>query len=216
MSHFWWPDLLELEGVVLVGSVTVHSGGTLHLMNAIVLQSQVSAESGATVTRESTASGLAAEAANQCAQSYTTLNDAYRATSHATTVRHCDSATGESPPGTGVGGGRWYRFSGAGGDALPLSPPGSLHCGTDATGWLSGWDGGVGTGCSEEPQAYGRTTGALLEDGGASVVDERTEVIGGPMGEKFQDDCTNPGITMQTARCSKAAARAQGQPEPRR
>ena len=51
-------------------------------------------------------------------------------------------------------------------DALPLTSPGPGHCGTYKTGWLSGWDGGVGTGCSEEPQAYGRTTGALLEDGG--------------------------------------------------
>ena len=40
-----------------------------------------------------------------------------------------------------MGGGRWYRFAGSGGDALPLSPPGTGHCGTGATGWLSGWAG---------------------------------------------------------------------------
>jgi hypothetical protein len=40
---------------------------------------------------------------------------------------------------TGVGGNRWYRFVGAAGDALPLSPPGVDHCGTSKAGWLSGW-----------------------------------------------------------------------------
>jgi len=40
-----------------------------------------------------------------------------------------------------VGGGRWYRFAGSGGDALPLSRPGVDHCGTHRTGWLSGWAG---------------------------------------------------------------------------
>ena len=70
---------------------------------------------------------------------------------------------------TGVGGDRWYRFEGAGGDALPLKPPGverrdeqcgpekcacsrgcpqcadtwpphdRLYCGTSNGGWLSGW-----------------------------------------------------------------------------
>ena len=41
---------------------------------------------------------------------------------------------------TSVGGGRWYRFAGAGGDALALEPPVSGHCGTAWAGWLSGWD----------------------------------------------------------------------------
>ena len=40
-----------------------------------------------------------------------------------------------------MGGGRWYRLAGSGGDALPLSSPGDHHCGTTATGWLSGWAG---------------------------------------------------------------------------
>ena len=40
-----------------------------------------------------------------------------------------------------MGGGRWYRFAGSGGDALPLSHPGDFHCGTAGTGWLSGWAG---------------------------------------------------------------------------
>ena len=40
-----------------------------------------------------------------------------------------------------MGGGRWYRLAGSGGDALPLSHPGAYHCGTHDTGWLSGWAG---------------------------------------------------------------------------
>ena len=40
---------------------------------------------------------------------------------------------------TGLGGGPWYRFVGAGGDALPTTPPGGSHCGTQGAGWLSGW-----------------------------------------------------------------------------
>ena len=43
-----------------------------------------------------------------------------------------------------MGGGRWYRLAGSGGDALPLSSPGGDnrgHCGTRYTGWLSGWAG---------------------------------------------------------------------------
>ena len=40
-----------------------------------------------------------------------------------------------------MGGGRWYRLAGSGGDALPLSHPGKQHCGTAAPGWLSGWAG---------------------------------------------------------------------------
>ena len=40
-----------------------------------------------------------------------------------------------------MGGGRWYRLAGSGGDALPLTRPGAYHCGTYAPGWLSGWAG---------------------------------------------------------------------------
>ena len=40
-----------------------------------------------------------------------------------------------------MGGGRWYRLAGSGGDALPLSHPGDSHCGTVYPGWLSGWAG---------------------------------------------------------------------------
>ena len=40
-----------------------------------------------------------------------------------------------------MGGGRWYRLAGSGGDALPLTSPGVNHCGTYYPGWLSGWAG---------------------------------------------------------------------------
>ena len=65
------------------------------------------------------------------------LTDAWRATSNGD-GNHGDCVSG-SNGATGVGGGRWYHFSGEGGNALPL-PPGIRHCGTDYTGWLTGWD----------------------------------------------------------------------------
>eukprot|EP01047_Picozoa_sp_COSAG01_P067313 COSAG01_NODE_9481_length_2435_cov_2.250856_2_plen_183_part_00 len=100
----------------------------------------------------------------QCLAPYTTLTDAYRATSTGSGHHYdCAGATGPGGRyvGTGVGGGGWYRFSGAGGDALPLQPPGPNQCGTDYTGWLTGWDGGggAGTGCTSPGNAVYTTTG---------------------------------------------------------
>ena len=70
----------------------------------------------------------------QCFQPYTTLRDSWRSTSTG------DGNHGDCSKKTGVGGGRWYRFAGAGGDALPLTDPGGYgHCGTQDPGWLSGW-----------------------------------------------------------------------------
>jgi hypothetical protein len=136
-----------ISGGVIDGSARVEAGGTLRLMSAIILPSQINAVAG-TVMRESSASGLASQCSTLAGR-YTTLSDAYRATSagpgtHGDCVARgpctrapCFRANG----GTGVGGGGWYRFSGPGGDALPLHSPGENHCGTDLTGWLSGWDG---------------------------------------------------------------------------
>ena len=86
----------------------------------------------------------------QCYKPYTNVDDAWRATSHG---QHGPEGKtmGDRPLGeedcaldlsqaTGVGDDDWYRFSGVGGDALPLQSPGEYHCGTDAPGWLSGWD----------------------------------------------------------------------------
>ena len=76
---------------------------------------------------------------------YEPLSDAWRATSqgggaHTDYPTGCSSLPHRLQP-TGVGGGRWYRLAGSGGDALPLSHPGKDHCGAYGTGWLSGWAG---------------------------------------------------------------------------
>ena len=70
-----------------------------------------------------------------------------------------------------MGGGRWYRLAGSGGDALPLSHPGDYHCGTHATGWLSGWAGE-----GDPPQSY---TGAGRYPAAAEGVAEMTACFAG-------------------------------------
>ena len=78
---------------------------------------------------------------------------------------------------TGVGGGKWYRFSGAGGDALPLKPPGGLHCGTGGAGWLSAFpssNAGSPPTTYTTPGVYpasGIATGTVCFDHGTSAVD---------------------------------------------
>ena len=70
-----------------------------------------------------------------------------------------------------MGGGRWYRLAGSGGDALPLSPPGDHHCGTRGTGWLSGWAGE-----GDPPISY---SGAGRYPAAAEGVAEMTACFGG-------------------------------------
>eukprot|EP01046_Picozoa_sp_COSAG06_P011042 COSAG06_NODE_620_length_13728_cov_23.894563_4_plen_660_part_00 len=41
--------------------------------------------------------------------------------------------------GTGVGGGRWYRFIGKDNTGMATAPVANDHCGTAWPGWLSGW-----------------------------------------------------------------------------
>lgn len=111
--------------------------------------------------------GAAATPAAQCASlagKYTNLSDSWRATTHQTTKQQfdhnmwmgdaagksgsprssdgCHTRSGKPEPNaachTGVGGGRWYRFVGPGGDALPLTPPRRHSCGSDGGIWLSG------------------------------------------------------------------------------
>ena len=89
---------------------------------------------------------LEAQAQAQCSQPYTTLRDSWRSTGTG------DGTHGDCSSKTGVGGGRWYRFAGAGGDALPLTPPGPNHCGTLLPGWLSGWATPQGGG--DPPRSY--------------------------------------------------------------
>eukprot|EP01048_Picozoa_sp_COSAG05_P007012 COSAG05_NODE_479_length_9424_cov_38.098552_6_plen_263_part_00 len=83
----------------------------------------------------------------QCSLPYITLRDSWRSISTADQVppggpHHGDRTTCSSryTLATTVGGERWYRFAGPGGDALPLVSPGVNHCGTTYTGWLSGWN----------------------------------------------------------------------------
>ena len=95
-------------------------------------------------------SGRAATVSPQCQQPYVSLDDHWRATTHGGTgpvggySGDVSNASGTTTVAcrkvaTGVGGGQWYRFSGSGGDALPLRSPHCLHCGTDRVGWLSAW-----------------------------------------------------------------------------
>ena len=101
---------------------------------------------------------------NQCTLPYKNVTDAWRNISHLAKgpggwmgdvklgYRECGTDI-EPTQATGVGGGGWYRFGGSGGDALPLTPQGIHHCGTDRTGWLSGWDAGGGV--AAPPGSYG-------------------------------------------------------------
>ena len=93
---------------------------------------------------------------NQCTLPYKNVTDAWRNISHLAKgpggwmgdvklgYRECGTDI-EPTQATGVGGGGWYRFGGAGGDALPLQPPARrggdkwrAACGTYDQGWLSG------------------------------------------------------------------------------
>eukprot|EP01048_Picozoa_sp_COSAG05_P019330 COSAG05_NODE_2999_length_2423_cov_23.041308_2_plen_232_part_00 len=114
---------LSVSGGSLDGTVTVAQNGTVHLQNVVW--------EGFAVASASNDGPYALPW--QCFQPHTTLRDSWRSTGTGQGT-HCDQSSG-----TGVGGGRWYRFAGAGGDALPLTPPGGDHCGTGYPGWLSGW-----------------------------------------------------------------------------
>ena len=79
-----------------------------------------------------------------------------------------------------MGGGRWYRLAGSGGDALPLTSPGVNHCGTYDPGWLSGWAGE-----GDPPLSY---SGAGRYPAAAEGVAEMTACFdygynGGPCGD---------------------------------
>tara|TARA_B110000208_G_scaffold141306_1_gene170540 strand:+ start:208 stop:3108 length:2901 start_codon:yes stop_codon:yes gene_type:complete len=96
------------------------------------------------------------------------MTDAHSATT--SPILPCDSGDWQA---TGLGGEGWYRFLGAGGDALPTSPPGEFHCGTQAAGWLSDWPygnlrcDGDGTVCGPA-EAGGRCGGTLGTPGRCS------------------------------------------------
>jgi hypothetical protein len=153
---------VTISGGAIIDEIRVASGGMLD-MRAIIVPPQVTIvndmsamEMSAILTR-----GVAASPAAQCAllaDKYTNLSNAWRATSNGGTAPPGsggmgDVLTGESHcssqhRATDVGGGGWYRFVGAGGDALPLTTPGYVHCGTDNSGWLSGWDANTAQACT--------------------------------------------------------------------
>ena len=51
--------------------------------------------------------------------------------------QNCDkiNSGGGSPDWKGAG---WYRFTGGAGTRITEQPPGPLHCGTGAPGWVNG------------------------------------------------------------------------------
>ena len=69
--------------------------------------------------------------------SYTVLNDASRSVSYGRGKYYCDKQDSSylSPDWAGPA---WYRFTMPAGTHIPESSPGQYHCGTQATGWLSG------------------------------------------------------------------------------
>ena len=134
---------LSLANVAVAGDLTVQGGGSLSVSggslsgdiysaaNATVRLSGVVWRGQALTMSPSLSDG--GYGSLQCFAPYTTLRDSWRSTGTGS-GSHCDQSSK-----TGVGGGRWYRFAGAGGDALPLTSPGVNHCGTRYPGWLSGW-----------------------------------------------------------------------------
>ena len=150
--------LLSLVGVEVgritvlgAGSLSISGGGVVDDVNVaaagIVWLSQVTWQGQTLSTSGATETGSL-----RCFASYATVSDAWRATSYTADRSHGDCAIGTPGWGntqqTDVGGGRWYRFEGAAGDALPLTSPGGIgKCGTSYSGWLSGWEhvGGVDT-----------------------------------------------------------------------
>ena len=97
----------------------------------------------------------------QCSKPYSNVSDAWRAVTnwHGTgpggktmgDLKVGDSHCNQYTQATGVGGGGWFRFVGAGGDALSQYARADGHCGTDKPGFLSAWNtttDGVGTGCN--------------------------------------------------------------------
>ena len=97
----------------------------------------------------------------QCSKPYSNVSDAWRAVTNwhgagpggktMGDLKLGDSHCNQYTHATGVGGGGWFRFVGAGGDALSQYARADGHCGTDKPGFLSAWNtttDGVGTGCN--------------------------------------------------------------------
>ena len=126
---------LSLTAMVVAGSLTVAAAGALHLSQVVFDGDNynLALTEGSIFTRQ----GGTEPFSGQCDQPYTTLNDAWRATG--------------SGPGDRTDYGRatgWYRFAGVSGDAMPLETPGTDHCDSRRSGWLSGWSGEMAPGPS--------------------------------------------------------------------
>jgi hypothetical protein len=152
------------------GTLTVMPGGSLVLANivvsAIVVQSRgrlsvtggsigtIAVSPNATVELNNVAYHqqtltLTTSENLQCSQPYTTIsNQAWRSPDRYTQWT-ADGVHHDTLAASGVGGNRWYRFTGANGVplALPTSAPDpsnwggqTLGCGARLPGWLSGWD----------------------------------------------------------------------------
>eukprot|EP01046_Picozoa_sp_COSAG06_P004682 COSAG06_NODE_199_length_20418_cov_43.318421_15_plen_260_part_00 len=137
---------LVLEGVSLAGSLTVQNDGALHLSQVAFVGHtyDVLLAETAVFTRQ----GGADPFDSQCSRPYITLIDAWRSVTNGhngEVIADKASCNDAWAHGTGVGGERWYRFTGDGGNALPLTTPGPDHCGASFPGWLAGGiDGGQG------------------------------------------------------------------------
>ena len=166
---------LSVSGGSLEGDITAAFNSTVHLTN-VLCKGQIS-EKGE------------AQAQAQCSQPYTTLRDSWRST------RTGEGSHGDCSSKTGVGGGRWYRFAGAGGDALPLTRPGKSHCGTGYPGWLSGWATPQGGG--DPPGSY---SGAGRYPAAAEGVVESTVCFDFDNGGGNNPPCGNP-VQVGVVRC---------------
>ena len=131
---------LSLTNVGIQGTISVLNGGraAVHGGNLALISGDVDVSLSTTLALN-----------RQCYEPFQIVNDLWRAAS-AGFGRHsdCENAGVNSGEGTaaygpysttGVGEDNWYRFTGPGGDALPLLPPGGDQCGTHHAGWLSGW-----------------------------------------------------------------------------
>eukprot|EP01051_Picozoa_sp_SAG22_P001635 SAG22_NODE_66_length_22936_cov_626.714279_20_plen_1767_part_00 len=169
--------LLSLTGIVVDGAIMVHNGGSLSVTggrlaaerdiivhdrgsmsiqggrlgeNTIRIIPNGTLKLNQVIWKEQSLTLIATQNL-QCYQPYTTLNDSWRSSGNTLSSNHGDCSDGTGVYDTGVGGSRWYRFVGAGGDALALSHPGVQHCGTYRAGWLSGWSP---TANSDPPESY--------------------------------------------------------------
>jgi hypothetical protein len=146
---------LSLVGVALTGALVVQGGGnatvsggslggvtSIQAGGALVLTSTVATTTRFLLAVATTGSYVGPSSIvahdTQCVRRYTPVDEPWRATSN---------GGGSHNDFVGLTGG-WFRFVGSGGDALPLSSPGTSRCGTQNPGWLSGCDSDALASCT--------------------------------------------------------------------